>query len=150
MNNVNNKNKICNREDSLISELINIWRKSTLDLNTLTIDNIKILESHIKKDLINIENLILVKDENNSIIAFMGIEDNDLKMIFVDPSYKKMGLGKELVSLAIEKHNVNKISVMSPYLPSLNFCSKLGFKIDDTIKNANDNSNFITHLKLTI
>ena len=148
---MNNTNEInCNRSENLVNELINLWKKSTSEVDNSKLDELQNLEVYIKTNIIDVEDLILVKDEKDNIIAFMGIDNRDLKLIFIDPLHTKKGIGKELISLAINKHKINKISLLSHYISSLSFCTQLGFEIDDTLKNITDTPNFITHLKLSM
>lgn len=72
------------RTDELILKLVNIWEdsvKSThLFLSNDEIDNIK---KYVPTALMNVKNLFVVKNELNEIVAFMGVQDKKIEMLFI-------------------------------------------------------------------
>ena len=42
-------------------------------------------------------------------IAFMGIEDNKLEMLFIAPDFREKGLGKKLLLYGIENYQVYEL-----------------------------------------
>ena len=45
--------------------------------------------------------IVIIEDENNEPIAFMGVEDKKLEMLFVKNSERDQKLGKQLLTYGI-------------------------------------------------
>ena len=61
--------------------------------------------------LAGVTHLIIAEDENGAPIAFMGIENGTLEMLFVSPEERGKGLGKTLLRYAIERYGVERLAV---------------------------------------
>lgn len=59
----------------------------------------------------------------------MGIENNKLEMLFIDPQYRGKGIGKKILLYGIENYKVNCISVNEDNLLALEFYKHMGFKV---------------------
>lgn len=55
--------------------------------------------------------IVIIEDENNEPIAFMGVEDKKLEMLFVKNSERDQKLGKQLLTYGIDNYNVNELTV---------------------------------------
>lgn len=58
------------------------------------INNIK---SYVPRALVEVSHLIVVQNENNRPIGFMGIEDRKLEILFIKNDARGKGLEKELL-----------------------------------------------------
>ena len=70
-----------------------------------------------------------MENENNVPIAFMGMNNSKLEMLFVKNSERGKGLGKQLLSYGIEKYNVNELVVNEQNPNAKAFYEHLGFKV---------------------
>ena len=52
------------------------------------------MKKYVPQALNNISYLIIDTDENENPIAFMGIEDHKLEMLFITSEYRVKGIGK--------------------------------------------------------
>lgn len=77
----------------------------------------------------NIKHLIIETDDNGDPIAFMGIEDNKLEMLFIAPDFREKGLGKKLLLYGIENYQVNELDVNEQNPQAKGFYEYMGFKI---------------------
>ena len=59
----------------------------------------------------------------------MGVSENEIESLFIDPEYFGKGLGKNLILYAIKDLNLKKFSVNEQNQKALSFYKKLGFKI---------------------
>ena len=62
-------------------------------------------------------------------IAFMGIEENKLEMLFIKNSERGKGLGKKLLNYGIENYNVNYLAVNEDNPQAKSFYEHMGFKV---------------------
>ena len=70
-----------------------------------------------------------MENENNQPIAFMGIEDKKLDMLFIKNIERGKGLGKLLLNYVIKNYDVNELTVNEQNPKTKGFYEHLGFKI---------------------
>ena len=118
------------RTSILINQLLKVWEESVrathLFLSNSEIDKIK---EYVPIALNNVEYLVVATNKINIPIAFMGIENQTLEMLFIAPNERGRCLGKKLLQLGIEKYNVNKLTVNEQNPQALGFYEHMGFKI---------------------
>lgn len=71
---------------------------------------------------------MIIENERHQPIAFMGIENKKLEMLFIKNSEIGKGLGKKLLNYGIEIYNVNELTVNEQNLNSKGFYEYMGFK----------------------
>lgn len=118
------------RTKDLIRQLLMVWEKSVrathLFLSDVEIENIK---QYVPEALRGVGYLIIANDEEEQPVAFMGIEDGVLEMLFITPEQRGKGLGKALLSLGIEKYGVNQLTVNEQNPQAKGFYEHLGFEV---------------------
>lgn len=67
------------------------------------IENIK---EYVPQALKEIQHLIIIEDENKSPIAFMGIENKKVEMLFIKNNERGKEFDKQLLRYGIEKYCV--------------------------------------------
>ena len=75
-----------------------------------------------------IEHLIVVKNEEDNLIGFMGIENTKLEMLFIKDIERGKCIGKKLLQYGIEKYNINEITVNEQNPNAQRFYEHMGFK----------------------
>ena len=122
--------KIEKRDEMLINQLLILWKNSVKETHLfLSKDEIENIEPYVFQALNNIKHLIIETDDNGDSIAFMGIEDNKLEMLFIAPDFREKGLGKKLLLYGIENYQVNELDVNEQNPQAKGFYEYMGFKI---------------------
>lgn len=122
--------EVKNRNTTLINKLLEVWEDSVKATHLfLSTEEIKNIKEYVPQALKEIEHLIIMENENHTPVAFMGIEDTKLEMLFIRNSERKKGLGKQLLNYGIEKYNVNEITVNEQNPNAKEFYEHMGFKI---------------------
>ncbi|WP_052729796.1 GNAT family N-acetyltransferase [Syntrophomonas zehnderi] len=118
-----------NRYGDIIDTLTNLWKVSISASHFfLTDEDINKLIPFVRNGIRDIETLI-VAEENDLIIGFMGIDGKKLEMLFIEPSYFGKGLGKQLVALALNEYKINYVDVNEQNLRAVGFYQRLGFEV---------------------
>ena len=124
------KINIKNRNLSLIEKLIDVWEKSVrethLFLSNKEIDEIK---NFVPMALKLVPHLIIESDANGVPIAFMGIDDRKLEMLFIDPRERGKGLGRKLLEHGITNYGVKEVVVNEQNPQAKGFYEHMGFKV---------------------
>lgn len=101
-----------NRTQEITEQLLKIWEtsvKSThLFLSDKEIENIK---QYVPQALNNVETLIIIVNDYNKPIAFMGIDNSKLEMLFIDKIEQKQGIGTKLIQYGFEHYSINNLCV---------------------------------------
>ena len=123
------KINIKNRNLSLIEKLIDVWEKSVrethLFLSNKEIDEIK---NFVPMALKSVPHLIIESDANGVPIAFMGIDDRKLEMLFIDLREQGKGLGRKLLEHGITNYGVKEVVVNEQNPQAKGFYEHMGFK----------------------
>lgn len=100
--------EVKNRTPEFIQQLLVVWEESViathLFLSNSEIENIK---KYIPQKLNSVANLIIVKNDKNFPIGFMGIEDGYVEMLFITPEERGKGLGKSLIQRGMVNYNIH-------------------------------------------
>ena len=68
-------------------------------------------------------------EQDGTLIGFMGIADGNLEMLFIDNDYRGNGIGRELITYAIDNLQVTKVDVNEQNVQALEFYKHIGFKV---------------------
>lgn len=118
------------RTESLINELLEVWEDSVKATHTfLSNKEIENIKEYVPQALKNVAHLVIMENENHKTIAFMGIENNKLEMLFIKNSERGKGLGKQLLTYGIENYNVNELAVNEQNLVAKGFYEHMGFRV---------------------
>ena len=122
--------EIDNRTTALINELLEVWEDSVKATHLfLSNEEINKIKEYVPQALKAVSHLVIIKNEKDIPIAFMGIEDTKLEMLFIKNNERGKGLGKQLLTYGIENYNVNELTVNEQNPNAKEFYEHLGFKV---------------------
>ena len=117
------------RTSQLLEYLLNIWEESVRAthhfLSDAEIDQIK---EYVPQALRGVEHLIIAESESGKAIAFMGIENSRLEMLFLSPLERGKGIGKRLVRNGIQNYGIQEVTVNEQNPQAVGFYEHLGFE----------------------
>lgn len=114
----------------LIQSLVTVWESSVKATHLfLSNDEIQAIKKYIPEALNNIQHLIIIANDQNQPVGFMGIADQTLEMLFISDEHRGKGLGKQLLEYGIEKYSVNKLSVNEQNPLAKGFYEHMGFEV---------------------
>lgn len=114
----------------LIEKLVEVWDKSVRETHLFLSDaEIKNIGKYIPQALDSIAHLIIAANDENKPVAFMGIEERKLEMLFILPEYRGKGLGKQLLQYGIENYSINELGVNEQNPQAKGFYEHMGFQI---------------------
>lgn len=117
------------RRAILINELLEVWEESVKATHLfLSNKEIKSIKKYVPQAISGVSHLVIIENENGTPIAFMGIEDKKLEMLFIKNSERGKGLGKQLLNYGIEHYNVNELAVNEQNPNAKGFYEHMGFK----------------------
>lgn len=118
------------RTKDLIRQLLMVWEKSVRETHLFLSDaEIANIKQYVPEALRGVDYLIIANDEDEHPVAFMGIEDGVLEMLFITSEQRGKGLGKVLLGLGIEKYGVKQLTVNEQNPQAKGFYEHLGFEV---------------------
>ena len=122
--------EVTDRAPDLINRLLEVWEASVrathLFLSDMEIKNIK---EYVPQALNGVEHLLVAEDDKGCAVAFMGIEDGSLEMLFISLEEREKGLGKRLLQYSIEKYAVKRLTVNEQNPQAKVFYEHMGFHV---------------------
>ena len=68
-------------------------------------------------------------EQEGILIGFMGIAEGNLEMLFIDNKYRGAGIGKKLITYAIDNLQVTKVDVNEQNVQAVDVYEYMGFNI---------------------
>ncbi len=100
------------RTPFLSKQLIEVWEKSVRATHLFLSDNeIKDIKTYVPQAINEVAHLIIVENESEIPVAFMGIEEHTLEMLFITPEERGNGLGKRLMQYGMENYLIKELAV---------------------------------------
>ena len=122
--------EVKSRTPDLINLLLKVWEDSVRATHLfLSDDEIKRIKEYVPQALNGIAHLMIAEDDSGHPVAFMGIEDGSLEMLFVAPEERGKGLGKRLIRCGIEHYAVERLAVNEQNPQAKGFYEHMGFQV---------------------
>ena len=118
------------RTAELTERLLKVWEDSVRATHLfLSDDEIMSIKEYVPEALKGIANLIIAEDEKGQPVAFMGVQEGTLEMLFIAPEERGKGLGKRLIRYGIEKYGVERLAVNEQNPKAKGFYEHMGFQV---------------------
>ena len=93
--------EVQDRNQPLLDVLLEIWEQSARATHLFLSDaEVKAIRAYVPQALKSVEHLIAAETEKP--IAFMGVQNGRLEMLFITPEERGKGMGKQLLQYGIE------------------------------------------------
>lgn len=132
-----------------MNNILEVWESSVRATHHfLTENDINALKPEVKKGAEFVEYLYCIKS-SSKIIAFLGIHDCKIEMLFVDAAERGKGLGNALVNYAVENLCVKAVDVNEQNPQAVGFYQHMGFAVSSRSEFDDQGNPFpILHMKL--
>lgn len=120
--------KTAHLTDMLKDELIAVWDKSVRSSHHfLSEEDLMYYRSRIMDTYFHAVELYVIRRPH--IVAFMGLSDEMVEMLFVLPTEKGKGYGSSLLNFALTKKHIRKIDVNEQNSEAYQFYLRQGYKV---------------------
>ncbi|MCI5655760.1 MAG: GNAT family N-acetyltransferase [Candidatus Pseudoruminococcus sp.] len=115
---------------SILNVLLDIWEDSVRATHHFLSDvDIKQIKEYVPQALNDVKHLIIAESDSGKPIAFMGTENNRLEMLFLSPTKRGKGIGKQLIQYGIQNYGIREVTVNEQNTQAVGFYKHLGFEI---------------------
>ena len=117
------------RTSQLLEILLDIWEDSVRATHLFLSDTeVNQIKQYVPKALSGVEHLMVAKNESDKIIGFMGLENDRLEMLFLCPTERGKGVGKQLIQYGIRHYGIREVTVNEQNPQAVGFYEHLGFE----------------------
>ena len=118
------------RPDNLINQLCEIWEASVRATHDfLTEADIVRIARYVPDAIQEVKTLLIAQDAQGTPLGFCGVENGCIEMLFLDPSARGKGIGKQFLQLAIAEHGATRVDVNEQNPAARGFYEHEGFKV---------------------
>ena len=122
--------EVQDRTPELIEKLLRVWEDSVRATHIFLSDGEIInIREYVPQALTGIAHLIIAEDDAGEPVAFMGIQEGSLEMLFIENAQRGKGLGRKLLEYGIEKHAVERLAVNEQNPQAKGFYEHMGFAV---------------------
>ena len=141
--------KVTEKRRQMLSEIVKLWEDSVRKTHTfLSEEEIIKLRPLVSLTVKKVEMLLIAKEENGTLMGFMGIENQKIEMLFVSPAFFGKGIGKALLLSAVEQYDAMFVDVNEQNSKALEFYKRNGFSVLSRSKTDRAGNPFpILHMK---
>jgi putative acetyltransferase len=120
--------EIVKYSDQYREQILEVWEKSVLASHDfLKPNDFQSIKELVKTlDFNDFEVYCLV--QNNELAGFLGVAEQKVEMLFLEPKYMGKGMGKRIMDFAIGTLKIDKVDVNEQNTKAVKFYQKLGFK----------------------
>lgn len=117
------------RPPQLSAALLKIWEASVRATHLFLSDaEINQIKEYVPQAINQVGHLIIAENDSNTTIAFMGIENSRLEMLFLSPKERGKGIGKQLIQYGIKNYGIQEVTVNEQNPQAVGFYKHLGFE----------------------
>ncbi|KRK90114.1 GNAT family N-acetyltransferase [Lentilactobacillus sunkii] len=116
------------RTTKMLAQLIWVWESSVKKTHHfLSDEEIQQIKPDAMAALKLVPTLVVMFDSEHFPVGFMGIDQNQLEMLFIEPGHRGQGIGKQLIQLGISRYGVTQTTVNEQNTQALEFYQHMGF-----------------------
>src|SRR5215831_1537918 len=110
------------------ARVIEVWEASVRATHTfITESDIAAIRPLVRDYLPRVPHLLCVRERSGQVVGFIGVEDRKVEMLFVDPAWRGMGIGRRLLSYAVTTFGASELDVNEQNPQALGFYLRMGF-----------------------
>ena len=111
------------------SRVVEVWEASVRATHDFVSDaDIEIFKPLVRSGLPAVE-LACVRDAEDQVAGFIGVEEVKVEMLFIDPAWRGQGAGSRLLKYAIDRLGITTLDVNEQNPQALGFYLRMGFEV---------------------
>ena len=119
--------EVADRNQPLLDALLDIWERSVRATHLFLSDaEVNAIRAYVPQALKSVEHLIAAETEKP--IAFMGVQNGRLEMLFLAPEERGKGIGKQMLQYGIENYGIAELTVNEQNPQAVGFYAHMGFE----------------------
>ncbi|WP_348742593.1 acetyltransferase [Tenacibaculum sp. 190524A05c] len=122
--------KIGTIDKSEYQQVVDLWESSVRATHHfLKEEDIQYFKPLILNTYLDAVELRCIRNNEKKIVGFLGVTEQNLEMLFIDPEYRGQKIGKNLLKYSIANLNVTKVDVNEQNEQAVGFYKYCGFEV---------------------
>lgn len=110
--------------------IVEVWEASVRATHDFVTEaDIEFFRPLVRDGLPQVSQLACVRDENGLPAGFIGVENGKIEMLFIHPSARGMGAGKQLLTYAVNELGATTLDVNEQNPQAVGFYLHMGFQV---------------------
>ena len=112
------------------ARIVEVWEASVSATHSfVTGADIQVFRPLVWDGLRALEHLLAVRDTEERVVGFMGVEGDEVDMLFVHSDWRGRGIGRRLLTHAVVTLGATRLDVNEQKEQALGFCRRIGFTV---------------------
>lgn len=110
--------------------VVDVWESSVRATHDfLTEADIQFYWPFVQNGLPHVEHLLVMRDGGGQVVGFMGVVGMKIEMLFIDPAWRGQGIGRRLLTHAVEALGATLVDVNEQNAQAVGFYDRMGFEV---------------------
>jgi len=110
--------------------VLDVWEASVRATHHfLTEADIQFFKPLVEEELPQVVELACMRDGDGQVTGFIGVEHTKVEMLFIHPSWRGQGIGRQLMTYAITALSVRLVDVNEQNTQAVGFYLRMGFEV---------------------
>lgn len=117
-------------EERRTEELTEVWERSVKATHSFLPDTAREeLKKIVPELLAEVPHLAVIEDDRGALAGFMGLDGQELEMLFLAPEARGQGLGRQLLEFGIQTFGVSQLGMNEQNPQARGFYEQMGFAV---------------------
>ena len=114
----------------LLNELVACWRASVEATHAfLSPEDIERIAGYVPSAIASVARLVVCRSGSGKVAGFVGVNDDMVEMLFIDPAFRGRGLGARLLGHAVSECGATQVDVNEQNDQAVGFYQHCGFEV---------------------
>ena len=111
--------------------VLEVWEASVRATHHfLSEADIQFIKPLIPDALAQVKELFCVRDADDRVAGFLGVEDSKIEMLFIHPNWRGRGIGSRLLKYATDVLGARLVDVNEQNDQAVGFYQRMGFEVE--------------------
>lgn len=115
--------------DSDYDVLLKVWESSVRSTHDFLSEEDIIFYRNIIPLYLSQVAIYVIRNDSSEIVSFMGLSEDMVEMLFIHPSYRGRGFGKDLLNFAVRNEGIYRVDVNEQNKAAYEFYKHMGFVV---------------------
>ena len=112
------------------ARIVEVWEASVRATHHFVTEaDIQVFRPLVWDGLRDVEHLLAVRDSEQRVMGFIGVEGDEIAMLFVHPDWRGQGIGRRLLMHAVVTLGATRLDVNEQNEQALGFYRRMGFTV---------------------
>jgi putative acetyltransferase len=112
------------------ARVIEVWEASVRATHHFVTEaDIQVFRPLVWDGLRDVEHLLAIRDGEERVVGFIGVEGDEVAMLFVHPDWRGQGIGRRLLTHAVVALGAMRLDVNEQNEQALGFYRRMGFTV---------------------